>query len=226
MKQALRDIFIEHLRYHRDLGERTRESNLNGEKKVIRDYRGRVLVELFQNAIDRARREVFIDLSDDGLVVANDNLEAPVSIAPINQAAVQQGRIKRSDFHALCSIDTSQKNAWEAIGNKGIGFKSVFRECDPVEVWSRHEGEWWGLRRRHPFTAAHAREIAQRPPADWPDWSTLWEGIAAVLARVDAPSFYFPEPLFAADRPPQATDDRVTVVLVAPMVAASRPSGS
>ncbi|MBL0031096.1 MAG: hypothetical protein IPP27_02560 [Bacteroidetes bacterium] len=32
----------------------------------------------------------------------------------------------RGDFQSLCSISTSTKNAATSIGNKGVGFKSVF----------------------------------------------------------------------------------------------------
>ncbi|KAL8772821.1 MAG: hypothetical protein Q9209_002166 [Squamulea sp. 1 TL-2023] len=40
------------------------------------------------------------------------------------------------DVEALCDIDQSTKNATNAIGKKGIGFKSVFKVCDLVQIGS------------------------------------------------------------------------------------------
>ncbi|KAL8932945.1 MAG: hypothetical protein Q9216_006601 [Gyalolechia sp. 2 TL-2023] len=37
---------------------------------------------------------------------------------------------------ALCSVDRSTKTATSAIGKKGIGFKSVFKVCDKVQIGS------------------------------------------------------------------------------------------
>ncbi|KAI4123414.1 MAG: hypothetical protein LQ338_005267 [Usnochroma carphineum] len=40
------------------------------------------------------------------------------------------------DVQALCDVDRSTKNATNAIGKKGIGFKSVFKVCDLVQIGS------------------------------------------------------------------------------------------
>ena len=207
-------LLRDHVRYHAELEPPTREQQLRGEAKVVTEYRGRVLVELFQNAVDRAEHRVMLRLHDRTLAVANDNPAGPLSIYPLDHAATQ-GRLDRSDFHALCSMDTSRKQAWQAIGNKGIGFKSVFREAHAAQIWSRHQDHWWGFRLVHPFTRVDAERIAASPPPDeqvWPDWSATWTAIAGSLRGVPAPSFYFPEPLRRA--PLQATDPWVTVVLL------------
>lgn len=213
MDATVLDIIRSHIGYHGQLGSPTREQQLQREASVVGEYRGRVLVELFQNAIDRAEHAVLIKLEPRRLVVANDNFARPLEILPLDHAEVDGGRLRRSDFHALCSMDTSGKRAFEAIGNKGIGFKSVFREADRVEVWSRREGAWWGFRLAHPFTAGDAKRIA----ADvgmWDGWRPQWEEIAARLEGIAAPSFYFPEPLMPAARPAEAQDPFVTVVVL------------
>ena len=207
-------IVRDHIRYHATLKAPTREQQLRGEAKVVTEYRGRVLVELFQNAIDRARDHVLLRLDDNRLVVANDNLDLPLTLYPLDHTATH-GRLDRSDFHALCSMDTSRKKAYEAIGNKGIGFKSVFREARSVQVWSLHQGQWWGFRLVHPFTSADAQRIGQTVPPDtdaWPDWQPMWSGVADQLGGVAAPSFYFPEPL--TQPPPEAAGPYVTVVVL------------
>ncbi|KAL8711523.1 MAG: hypothetical protein Q9225_007104 [Loekoesia sp. 1 TL-2023] len=40
------------------------------------------------------------------------------------------------DVEALCDVDQSTKSATNAIGKKGIGFKSVFKVCDKVQIGS------------------------------------------------------------------------------------------
>lgn len=54
---------------------------------------------------------------------------------------------RRPDFNALCSLHTSNKRPEESVGNKGIGFRSVFWLGDFVRVWSRFPDDpgWWGL---------------------------------------------------------------------------------
>lgn len=144
------------------------------EKKLVTRYRQRELFELVQNALDRARKAVVVCSDPEAGFLAVGNDGTPVSIA------LEGGG--RGDFRGFCSVNVSTKEAWEAIGNKGVGFKSVFGTARSAEVWSRHEDAgWWGFRVRHPFCAEHAvGEIA---------------AYCAQLKNESAPSFYFPEPL-------------------------------
>src|SRR5690554_539857 len=72
------------------------------ERAVTNDYRGRVLYELLQNAVDRAEANIWIivDPASRSLTVANDG-------KPFGARARQNE--PRSDLKALCSIDTSNK---------------------------------------------------------------------------------------------------------------------
>ncbi|PRW95683.1 hypothetical protein C7A07_25895, partial [Pseudomonas fragi] len=54
-------------------------------------------------------------------------------------------------------MHSSSKSAGESIGNKGVGFRSVFGAGSQVEVWSRAEdGHWWGMHLQHPARFAVA----------------------------------------------------------------------
>ncbi len=145
-----------HLEEHRHLPESARVRDLGTEKALIQDYSGRVVYELLQNALDRSDRLILVrwDPASRCLEVANDG--HPVTAYP-SPAAV------RSDFHALLSLHSSAKTAQESVGNKGVGFRSVFSAAEEVEVWSRTtERLWWGMRLTHP---------TQMQPATGIDWS-------------------------------------------------------
>jgi len=131
-----------------------RERELNAEEKVRLDYAGRVLFELFQNAVDRAESTIRIrgvppvDGLPGRVFFGNDG-------APVSAFDRQPGE-KRSDLHALCSLGTSNKTAAESIGNKGIGFRSVFAATNKVRIWSKGrdaagEVRWWGIELHRPF---------------------------------------------------------------------------
>lgn len=85
------------------------------EIAVSRDYQGREILELLQNAADQAkdageRGRVVIDLQQDGLVVANSG-------TPFSVGGVQ----------SLQNIHLSPKRHRKRkfIGNKGLGFRAV-----------------------------------------------------------------------------------------------------
>jgi hypothetical protein len=154
----------------------TANEQWNEERKLVQRYAERELFELVQNALDRAEdRVVLVQDAAGGVFVGNNG--QPVSVTE------QSGSRPRNDFEGLLSVNTSRKKAWEAIGNKGVGFKSVFGASSTVEVWSCHPSEgWWGFRLRHPFRPEHA-------------WSPAIRAFVEALPQRAAPSFYFPEPL-------------------------------
>lgn len=178
---AVHRLLREHIEEHRRLPESARLRDLGSEKALVQDYSGRVVYELLQNALDRASGHILVRWDSQArlLEVANDGM--PVTVESVGG--------KRSDLRALLSLHTSSKSAEESIGNKGVGFRSVFGAGREVEVWSRSgDGSWWGMRMRHP-----TRPI---PPVD--TWSDQ-----------EIASFYAPEPLFAdADE----HRDHVTVI--------------
>ena len=103
--------------------------NKSLSEHVAADYHGRCLIELIQNGNDahppdRSDGEIEVLLADEGpfgtLYVANRGL-------PFTE--------KQAD--ALSRIGRSSKPPGEAIGNKGLGFRSVSHVCDAPEVYSQ-----------------------------------------------------------------------------------------
>ena len=161
---AVAELLRRHADEHRRMPESARLRDLGSEKALVQDYSGRVVFELLQNALDRASRRVLIRWNQgEGLLdVANDG--KPVTVEAVD------GR--RSDLQALLSLHSSSKSAKESVGNKGVGFRSVFSAGQEVEVWSRaQDGRWWGMRMRQPSQSD--------PPV--PGW-----------AAQDIASFYLP----------------------------------
>ncbi len=90
------------------------------EQDIARDYEGREILELLQNANDQAaergeRGRVLIELSEDGLVVANTGLAFSVGGV---------GSLQTSH------LSPKRRRRRQLIGNKGLGFRSVLN-------WSR-----------------------------------------------------------------------------------------
>ncbi len=176
---------------------------LRAEGAVTLQYAGRVVYELFQNALDRARTRAVVRFTDGLLLVGNDG--DGIQVDPdydYSQPIEGEGR---SDFHALCALHTSNKSADRQFGNKGIGFRSVFGVADHVRLWSRcHDGGWWGM------------ELRQRlVPAEWPG-SALSEldSLVRGAGRQPRPSFHFPRLLRSSEDPTGGCADVSTVVLL------------
>ena len=103
--------------------------NKSLSEHVAADYQGRFLIELIQNGNDAHPRErtdgtIEVLLAEEGtfgtVYVANRGL-------PFSE---KQAR-------ALSRIGRSSKPPGEAIGNKGLGFRSVSHVCDAPEIYSQ-----------------------------------------------------------------------------------------
>lgn len=120
-------LFENHYDFHKDIGVDFVKSASGHTTQVSADYQGRVLYELLQNAFDRAKDKVLVKVVGKSLFVANDGKKFTFNSDHDYKKGGVEGEIfKRSDFHSLCSISTSNKTASESIGNKGVGFKSVY----------------------------------------------------------------------------------------------------
>lgn len=103
-------------------------------EQVAADYHGRFLIELIQNAHDvhpedrkTGRIEVLFDAgagTHGVLYVANGG--APFA---------------RSNVEALSDLGLSSKPPGQAIGNKGLGFRSVRHICDAPQIYSQALGQ-------------------------------------------------------------------------------------
>lgn len=85
------------------------------ERAIARDYEGREILELLQNANDQAAEvgrlgRVLVELSHDGLIVANTGL--PFSL---------DGVVSLQTSH----LSPKRRRGRRLIGNKGLGFRSI-----------------------------------------------------------------------------------------------------
>lgn len=138
---------------------RTTCSFARAERLLGREYHGRFLIELLQNAADawredpRSRRDrsrVEVLLTDDpALIVANQGV-------PITAQVV---------IEALGHIGASTKHEGEAIGHKGIGFKSVLEVTSRPEIYSGLQDGEQGV--AVAFDAGAALESIRRLSPQW-----------------------------------------------------------
>lgn len=212
----VRKTFLSHYAYYGGIKGEIITQQLRAETATAQQYAGRVELELLQNALDACDTSVWIGtphiLGQPCLVVGNDG--APVSVdSSYNYESVTSGSV-RKDFHALCSLFTSNKTADQQIGNKGVGFRSVFSVADTVQVWSRAEAGWWGMELQYRLRRSGVIERRGLDPA-------LQRGAEVLLGSKESlpprgeewPSFYFPQPLWSDD-PPISADGLVTLVIV------------
>ncbi|GAA4411464.1 hypothetical protein GCM10023168_32370 [Fodinibacter luteus] len=131
------------------------------ERLLGKEYHGRFLIELLQNAAD-AWRDAHADGSTCELVVVID--ESPALIVA-NRGVPFPAQIV---LESLGQIGLSPKEAGEAIGHKGIGFKSTLEVSATPEIYSTFfEGEPTLAVR---FDAARARELILEQTPDWDTW--------------------------------------------------------
>lgn len=115
-------IFKLHHAYYNTSDQTRTEQQAGGIEQVSKDYEGRAIYELLQNAFDRAESNILIKVTSDALYIANDGKRFTYAA----EYAYKAPDNEPGDFQTLCSMYTSRKNRNESIGNKGIGFKSVF----------------------------------------------------------------------------------------------------
>ncbi len=156
-------------------GRSTTKSQAGTEAESSKDYVGRVVFEFFQNAVDRAEKNVWLELIQDNngykFIISNDG--KPFSIY---KDLVHD---KKSDFHSLNSIHDGAKIAGESIGNKGVGFKSCWNVSSKVRIESLKEDDSWGFELYNPVTIDNFEDL------------TIQDAIKNVGGKV--PSFYFPK---------------------------------
>lgn len=134
----IEQIFNKHHTYYKCVGVETIKQQASQYKQVSDAYQGRVIFELLQNAIDKAQSNILISVENwngiSYLLVANDGCQFTFDSAYNYENG---GDNKRCDFQSLCSIATSTKNASTNIGNKGVGFKSVFSISHHATVYTK-----------------------------------------------------------------------------------------
>jgi hypothetical protein len=196
-------VFTTHIAHYAETGGGENALiGLKTEGSISLQYAGRVVYELFQNALDRAENRVRVSFEDGVLVIANDG--RAVSVRPPMNYTIQHPK-GRSDFHALCTLHISNKTPEHDFGNKGIGFRSVFGVSDRCEMWSRcADGGWWGI-----------ELVAQRKPTEWePCAIPALDALVRSLGASPRPSFHLPRPLRSSTLPHPDAAGLSTLVLL------------
>ncbi|NVO12302.1 MAG: hypothetical protein HXX16_20260, partial [Bacteroidales bacterium] len=138
-KISLEDqIFENHYNYYQTVGIETIKINSGQIEQVSDDYQGRVLYELLQNAFDKSEKNILIQVKDNSLYVANDGCKFTFNANhDYNNGSAATNIFTRYDFQSICSISTSTKSVSGNIGNKGVGFKSVFSIADFANIYTQ-----------------------------------------------------------------------------------------
>lgn len=169
----------------------------NMEQTLTREYWGRFLIELLQNARDAwlasspGRRDGLLRIRltrDRALVVCNEG-------SPLTPSIV---------LDAISKFGESPKKPGEGIGHKGIGFKAVLELTHSPRLYSRADaGTGFDLSVR--FDPDEARRLVMN---ESPDWERLVAALASAAAddgRGDRiPILRFP---LWDDAPPEWLDD-------------------
>ncbi|WP_455270922.1 sacsin N-terminal ATP-binding-like domain-containing protein [Rhizobium herbae] len=145
-------------------------------EQIAADYHGRFLIELIQNAHDvhsDQRRDGQIEVLFDAGAGAHGVLYVANGGSPFAQSNVE----------ALSDLGLSSKPPGQAIGNKGLGFRSVRHICDAPEIYSQGAG-WAGADRFHGYCFRFATGS---------DLALMTSGPRALeLALKDLPPFHVP----------------------------------
>ena len=94
------------------------------EEQLSEEYHGRFLIELIQNADDACGRNGHI------LIVIRQEPLPRVVVCNTGKG------FTRKNFETLCTLGLTDKNPEEAIGNKGLGFRSVLEVCKSPAIYS------------------------------------------------------------------------------------------
>lgn len=152
------------------------KQNQSLSQHIIADYHGRFLIELIQNghdAHDRRRRDGEISVR----LASDEGGSGTLYVANRGQPFLSE------NVDALCEMGLSSKPPGEAVGNKGLGFRSVRHVTDSPQIFSRLvEDAGGGAFDGYCFTFARDAELDPLLP----------DPVTQALARSDLPAFYIP----------------------------------
>lgn len=160
-RETIESAVLERARHNSKSKAQDTWSFARAERLLGKEYHGRFLIELLQNAAD-AWRDADANGSTCELVVVID--ESP-SLIVANRGVPFPAEIV---LESLGQIGLSSKEAGEAIGHKGIGFKSTLEASATPEIYSAFADGEPTLAVR--FDAARARELIRDQTPDWDTW--------------------------------------------------------
>lgn len=144
------------------------------ERLLGREYHGRFLIELLQNAADAWRSTGRTGLSEVRVVIESD----PPALTVANYGSPFPAS---TVLDSLGQIGQSTKAAGESIGHKGIGFKSVLEVTDTPQLFSDFNAGIAGLAVR--FDAKSALEQIGEVCPSWHEWARRHEHIGEDALR-------------------------------------------
>jgi hypothetical protein len=100
------------------------EGRRSVEEQLSDEYHGRFLIELIQNADDACGR-------DGSIFIVVRQYPSP-RIVVLNTGK----GFTSKNFESLCTLGLTDKDPEEAIGNKGMGFRSVLEVCKAPTIYS------------------------------------------------------------------------------------------
>ena len=119
-KQDIEKLIESNLKTYRDNSDRF-IADYNRELELTKEYNGRQLLELLQNADDAASPEVLIKWDKDNFNLTISNKGEPF----------ETGGIK-----SLMLANLSTKTKISYIGNKGLGFRSILNWAEQINIVS------------------------------------------------------------------------------------------
>src|SRR5262249_12019669 len=175
---------LERCRFTRAEEVRKLASLANAERQFGREYHGRFVIELLQNAADAWRKIAAAGKRSKVQIILG---EGP-SLTVANQGEVLAAE---TIIRSLGHIGASTKPHGEAIGYKGIGFKSVLEMTLSPEVYSGFSDEDFEVAVR--FDPERALEQIRACSPDWEEFLAEVTGLPSdPLAPIPVLQFPFP----------------------------------
>lgn len=103
-------------------------------KQIAKEYQGRYILELLQNAHDALVNAK----SDDPRQISFVLITTPEPTLLVGNSG---SPFLKKDFEGICQLAQSPKDPNESIGNKGLGFRSVLDISTCPEIWSTASSE-------------------------------------------------------------------------------------
>ena len=139
----------------------------NADKNTSQDYAGRFAFELMQNGADAyqkassrnpdryppGRGKIYFALAENCLIVANTG-------APFSHKPDPEDRRDISSVESISRLGESTKKSGEYIGNKGIGFRSIYQICN--RLWLISGGYQVRYDGNHTYNEIHDHFVQQK----------------------------------------------------------------
>lgn len=171
-RQFIEQVVRERLAHPTIESVRTTGSLARAERIIQREYHGRFLIELLQNAADAWRNSSAEERSAGDKPLAIVLTDNPPALLVANHGSPLEAR---TVIESLGHIGASTKHEGQAIGHKGIGFKSVLEITLTPEIYSRNPDGSTALAVQ--FDPYRALESIEKEQPRWREWVGKLNGL-------------------------------------------------